>query len=137
MPEKTNNLNEAVEYLKTGREAPFTVPEEDEVVGPDEEVLCDSSELPPFWKPEVPGERLQGVLTRIKETQYGPALRVRDTEERVHTVAINETMMDIDFERVLGRRLTFVFKGYVETKKGNKIRTFKITAKQEDDRAPF
>jgi hypothetical protein len=46
-------------------------------------------------------------------------------------------MMDIDFERVIGRVLTLRFKGYVETKKGNKVRTFRITAKKEMDKVPF
>jgi hypothetical protein len=120
-----------VEYV----DPPAGVPEED-FIG-DEEVLCDSGELPPFWKPETPGETLKGVLTRIKDTQYGPALRIRDEDEQVHVVGITESIMDIDFERVLGRVLTLRFKGYVETKKGNKVRTFRITAKKEMDKVPF
>jgi hypothetical protein len=48
-------------------------------------------------------------------------------------------MAEIDFREMIGRRLRFVFKGAVDTKSGNKVKLFQISAlkKEDDEDVPF
>jgi hypothetical protein len=99
----------------------------------DEELIHDSSDLPPFWKPEVVGEKVQGVVCSVRKTQFEkPAVHFR-TPTGMIAVPVSIGLEDVNFEALIGRRLTITFKGLVETKAGRQVKQFRVTA----ERLPF
>lgn len=95
-----------------------------------EELIHDSSELPPFWKPETAGEALRGVVCSVRKTQFEkPAVHVR-TAQGMIAVPVSYGLEDVNFEALTGRRLTITFKGLVETKSGRFVKQFRVTAEK-------
>ena len=96
----------------------------------EEEVLLEPGELPPFWKPETAGQELSGRLMSIRETELDGrkvrSLRIRATDG-LHAVPVSGALADIDFDALIGRRLRFVFAGWLETKAGYKFRQFRVS----------
>ena len=105
--------------------------EDAETSDANEEVLIhDSSELPPFWKPEVVGELIQGVVCSVRKTQFEkPAVHFR-TSTGMMAVPVSVGLEDVNFEALIGRRLTITFKGLVETKAGRQVKQFRVTAEK-------
>lgn len=99
----------------------------------EEELIHDSSELPPFWKPEAAGDSVRGVVCSVRKTQFEkPAVHLR-TELGMVAVPVSAGLEDVNFEALIGRRLTIAFKGLVETKSGRFVKQFRVTA----ERLPF
>jgi hypothetical protein len=103
-----------------------------------EEILLRPGDLPPIWKPEAVGESEVGELLSIKKLPFGDVLRLR-TAAGIIAIPQSVAMAEIDFREMIGRRLRFVFKGAVDTKSGNKVKLFQISAlkKEDDEDVPF
>lgn len=112
--------------------------------------LQDSKDLPPFWKPQEPGDYVVGVLVRVKDTQFGPALRIRQADDKMVVCPIWESMKDVDYSGLIGRRLRLVYRGKIETKGGNgmedvivQVEKLKVAArtamvrKEAEEEVPF
>ena len=96
----------------------------------EEELIHDSSELPPFWKPEVVGEALRGVPCSVRKTQFEkPAVHFR-TPTGMIAVPVSAGLEDVNFEALIGRRLTITFLGLAETKSGRQVKQFRVTAEK-------
>jgi len=102
---------------------------------PDEESIFDPGQGFSFWKPEVAGQELRGRFVRIKLSgQYGPTLRFR-TDDGLKAVALTDQLADVDWRALVGRSLILRFLGWVETKRGYKMRSIKVAAVK--DEIPF
>jgi hypothetical protein len=95
-----------------------------------EELIHDSSGLPPFWKPETAGEALRGVVCSVRKTKFEkPAVHLR-TALGMMAVPVSAGLEDVNFEALTGRRLTITFKGLAETKSGRFVKQFRVTAEK-------
>ena len=95
-----------------------------------EESILEPGDLPPFWQPTEKGDKRRGELRSVRKTKFNEALRLL-TAEGMIAVPVGDAMADVNFEALVGRILTLEFTGFVETKGGNKLRTFRITAAKE------
>lgn len=99
--------------------------------GETEESILEPGDLPPFWQPTEKGDKRRGELRSVRKTKFNEALRLM-TAEGMIAVPVGDAMADVNFEALVGRLLTLEFTGFVETKGGNKLRTFRITATKEE-----
>ena len=94
----------------------------------EEEVIHSPGELPPFWQPSIKGEQKIGRLKSIRKTKFSEALHLM-TEQGMVSIPLGDALVDVNWERYIGRILTITFDGFVETKSGNKLRDFLVTVR--------
>jgi len=92
-----------------------------------------SDEMPEYWKPTKPGEKIEGKLVAISAGNFGKVLKI---STRKGTVGINvgTFLEDIDFTEFQNMDLRFTFKGKVG-KRG--CRVFDVDRVLKDDDVPF
>ena len=100
-----------------------------------EEVLSikKSDEKPTYWKPEKPGEKIEGKLVAIEEGNFGKVLKVR-TRKGVFGINVGTFLADIDFVEFQEQNLRFTYKGKVG-KRG--LLVFDVDRVPEKDEVPF
>jgi len=97
-------------------------------------------ELPPFWKPEVLGERRIGEVLNVRKTKdfgehQGEAIEIRGAEG-LSSIPISVGLRGIDWHKQIGMTFMFIFNGWLELEGGTKMRKFIVRPKRED-KAPF
>lgn len=92
-----------------------------------------SDEMPVYWKPVKPGEKIEGKLVAIDEGNFGKVLKVR-TRKGVFGINVGTFLADIDFVEYQEQNLRFTYKGKVG-KRG--CRVFDVDRVLEKDEVPF
>lgn len=103
-----------------------------------------SPDLPPIWGPETVGEKLVGIVGRVRETKFNQLVRLQ-TAKGVVSLPIGGALKDIPWEKMEGHRVSLEFKGWVEleekdpeTGKPFRVRTFRTLAQRpKPNQAPF
>ena len=92
-----------------------------------------SDEMPTYWKPTKPGEKIEGKLVAIEEGNFGKVLKLRSKKE-VIGINVGTFLADIDFVEFQNMGLRFTYKGKVG-KRG--CRVFDVDRVLEKDEVPF
>ena len=99
-----------------------------------------TGDLPPFWKPELVGDRRIGEVTAVRKTKDfgqgpGEAINLRGAAG-FWALPISAGLVDIDWRKQIGRIFLFVFKGWLELSPTTKMRKFVVRPKKGDG-VPF
>jgi len=97
-------------------------------------------ELPPFWKPDIDGEKRIAEVTAVRKTKdfgkgRGEAIVLRGAEGR-WSLPIGAGLVEVDWRRMVGRTFMFIFKGWIELKDDTRMRKFVVRPKKGDG-VPF
>jgi len=100
-----------------------------------EEVLSikKSDEMPEYWKPVKPGDKIEGKLVAITDGNFGKVLKLK-TRKGVFGINVGTFLEDIDFTEFQNMGLRFMYKGKVG-KRG--CRVFDVDRVLEKDEVPF
>lgn len=95
-----------------------------------------TGDLPPFWKPEIVGEKRIGEVTAVRKTKDfgdgpGEAINLRGAVG-LFALPISAGLVDIDWRKQIGRTFLFVFKGWIELSPTTKMRKFVVRPKRAD-----
>ena len=89
-------------------------------------------ELPPFWKPEEPGEKRLGEVFAVRRTKdfgegqgRGEAIYLRGPEG-LYSIPIGANLKNINWHHQIGMVFLFEFKGWQELEEGNRCRTWEV-----------
>lgn len=93
-----------------------------------------SDEKPTYWKPEKPGQFLEGKLVAITEGNFGKVLKISTKKAGVVGVNVGAFLADIDFTEYQEMNLRFTFKGKVGSRG---CRVFDVDRVLLDGEAPF
>lgn len=91
--------------------------------------------LPPFWKPDVDGEKKIGEVTAIRHAKIEGRDAMSVTimgADGLDAIPIGAGLENVNWPKQIGRVLMFTFKGWEETKSGRKVRVFEVRPLRSD-----
>jgi hypothetical protein len=92
--------------------------------------IVDHSAKASFWKPKYEGEHLIGKLARIAVGAEGRKSLKIMTQDGTKSVGVNFALVDVDWEKYVGKVLDLTFTGEVGTRHG---RSYDVDVIESDD----